>query len=169
VITLLERWAGVVLMSALDGYYEFVQATAVDATTGIVAIAIGHFATGAQFTVRETFVGTLPVRTELVHCAGEQQSPIEFGEQRPYLVVIHTDGQTHVLAGYARVYEVTPHGYAVPVTQDDRRVPQLCEPLPVKRLGFRHSRWEEGIDVDDAIELYRKLYFAAHTQPAPAT
>ena len=156
-------------MSALGGYYQFVQLTQVDATTGIVAIAIGHFATGAQFVVRETFVGTLPVKVELACHSSELQPPIEIGEQRAHLVVIHTDGQTHVLAGYARVYELTPRGYAVPVTHEDRRVPHLCEPLPVRRLGFRSTRWQEGIAVDDAIELYRKLYVAAYSQPAPAT
>lgn len=168
-ITLLERWAGVVLMSTLGGYYEFVEPPDVDAATGIVAIAIGHFATSTQFVVRETFVGTLPARAELAYRSCEQKPPIEVGEDRANLVIIHTDGHMHVLVGYARVYELTPRGYAVPVTHEDCDVPCLHEPLPVKRLDFRSGRWEEGIAVDDAIALYRKLYFAAYTQPAPAT
>lgn len=156
-------------MSALGGHYDFVQLPEVDSTSGSVALAIGHFATGTLLVVRETFVGTLPARADLVHRACESKPPIEIGEQRPHLAVIHTDGQTHVLAGYARVYELMPRGYAVPAMRENRRVPFLREPLPVRRLVFRSDGWEEGVAVDDAIELYRKLYLAAYTQPARAT
>jgi hypothetical protein len=169
VITVLERWAGVVVMSALGGYYDFIQLPDVDSTTGIVAIAIGHFVTDTQLVVRETFAGTLPARADLVYRACDSKPPIEVGELRPHLVVIHTDGQTHVLAGYARVHELTPRGYAVPVTHENRRVPFLREPLPVRRLVFRSADWHEGVAIDDAIALYRKLYLAAYTQPARAT
>lgn len=168
-ITVLERWAGVVVMSALGGYYDFVQLPDVDTTTGIVAIAIGHFSTDRRLIVRETFLGTLPASADLAYRECESKPPLEVGEQRPHLVVIHTDGQTHVLAGYARVHELTPRGYAVPITHENRRVPFLREPLPVRRLVFRYDGWEEGIAVDDAIALYRKLYLAAYTQPARAT
>jgi hypothetical protein len=165
----MERWAGVVVMSALGGHYDFVQLPVVDSTTGSVAIAIGHFSTDTLLVVRETLVGTLPARAELVYRACESKPPIEVGEQRPHLVVIHTDGQAHVLAGYARVHELMPRGYAVPVTHENRRVPLLREPLPVRRLVFRSDGWEEGVAVDDAIALYRKLYFAAYTPPTRAT
>lgn len=156
-------------MSALGGYYDFIQLPDVDSTTGIVAIAIGHFPADLRLVVRETFAGTLPARADLLYRACDSKPPIELGEQHPHLVVIHTDGQSHVLAGYVRVHELTPRGYAVPVTHDNRRVPLLREPLPVRRLAFRSGGWKEGVAVDDAIELYRKLYFAAYTQPARTT
>lgn len=144
-------------MSALDGYYRFGPLPEVDETTGSMALALGHFATVTRFVVRETFVGALPAQFDIAHRADEIAAPIVIGAQRPYLVVVHTDGQAHAIAGYARVYELAPRGYAVPVT--DRRAPSLHEPLQARPVVFRDHDWQEGVAVGDAIALFTKLYF----------
>ncbi len=117
----------------------------------------------ARFVVRDVLLGELPLHAiDVTYHYYESDRPIDIGAGRLHLVVVQTDRRSYRLDGYARVFPISPRGYAIPIDLRDR--PVRCwnrnQKIAGTKVQFRSPRPRASVasldldesDVEDLIE-----------------